>query len=303
MHAGLVTLCALATLTGAQGARYLANEERPPSSSEPFAPSREAAPFLSLGYRELAADLLFFRLVGYVGGREHTPDGVASLVEAVQAMDPRHKRIYEWGALAMMFSERLATQRSRGSEEVRNRTFLRAIALLERGERQFPDEYKFPKLAGEVYLVDLVTEDAAERRRWDEAGVALLDRAVRKPNAPASLGTWIAQLRTKLGQKERAKNELRELLLITDDEKARGELLEKLAELEGTDSAEVASEILEARKQFEAQWRADRPYMPASLYILIGPTPKPGFDPVDLATGGRELVGTELVAPVEPLQP
>ena len=110
-------------------------------------------------------------------------------------------------------------------------------------------------------------------------------------------------LRTKLGQQERARKELRELILITDDEKARRELIEKLAELEGTDSAEVASEIFEARKRFEAEWLADRPYMPASLYILIGPTPKPGFDPADLATGGRELVGTDLVAPVEPMQP
>ena len=126
-------------------------------------------------------------------------------------MDPRHKKIYEWGALAMMFANRRYSKNEL-PVELRNRTYLRAIELLERGEREYPRDYKFPKLAGEVYLVDLVTEDPAERRRWDEAGVALLDRAVRKPNAPASLGTWIAQLRTKLGQKERAKNELRELL-------------------------------------------------------------------------------------------
>jgi len=296
MHPGLVSLCALATIAGAQGARALAAQERPPDHSEPFAPSPTAAPFLSLGYREVAADLLFFRLVGYVGGKDYTADGVASLAEAVQAMDPRHRKIYEWGALAMMLA-------ARKDNQIDNATFLRAVKLLERGELQFPTEFKYPELAGEVYLVDLQTKDPAQRRQWDELGVELLNRAVRKPNAPASLGTWVAQLRTKLGQKERAKKELRELIQITDDEKALGDLIAKLAELENVDSADVALEVLDARKRFEAQWRHDRPYMPQSLYILIGPTPKPGFDPEDLATGGRDLVGADFVDVLEPVVP
>lgn len=106
MRPALVSLCGLVTIATAQAARFIANEERATEVAEPFAPSPQAAPFLSLGYRELAADLMFFRLVGYVGGKDYSAEGVASLVEATHAMDPRHKKIYEWGALAMMFAAR-----------------------------------------------------------------------------------------------------------------------------------------------------------------------------------------------------
>lgn len=288
----VVSLCALASIATAQAARWSANEERSTEISDPYAPSPEAAPFLTLGYRELAADLMFFRLVGYVGGKDYSAEGVASLVEAVHAMDPRHKKIYEWGALAMMLA-------ARKDPDNDNAVFLRAIKLLEDGQREFPTEYKYPELAGQCYLVDLHTQDAAQRRAWDEAGAAQLNRAIRMPGAPSSLGTMVATIRTKLGQRERAIRELKEMLLITDDAGAKASLLEKLGELEGTDSVELAAEILEERRKFEKQWSRDRPYMPPGLYILVGPRPRPGFDPADLATGGRDLLGADFVKPAD----
>jgi tetratricopeptide (TPR) repeat protein len=292
MRPVVVSLAAFATLAGAQTAKYFAGEEQPAEIVEPFAPSPDAAPLMSLGYRELAADLLFFRLVGYVGGRDYTGDGVASLVEAVHAMDPHHKKIYEWGALAMMMS-------ARKDQKTDNAIFLRAIKLLDDAQREFPTEYKYAELAGQCYLVDLHTTDPAQRRAWDEAGAAHLNRAIRMPGAPSNLATMVAHIYTKLGKQERAKQELREMLLITDDTDARASLLAKLAELENADSADVAAEVFEERNKFDRQWHRDRPYVPASLYILIGPRPAPGFDLGDLATGGRDLVGDDFVKPVE----
>ncbi len=288
----VVSLCALASLATAQAARSIANEERSVEVVDPYAPSPESAPFLSLGYRELGADLMFFRLVGYVGGKDYSAEGVASLVEAVHAMDPRHKKIYEWGALAMMLA-------ARKDQHTDNAVFLRAIKLLEEGQREFPTEYRYPELAGQCYLVDLHTQDVAQRRAWDEAGAAQLNKAIRLPGAPSNLATMVATIHTKLGKRERAIRELKEMLLITDDDGARANLLDKLAELEGTDSAELAAEIFEERRKFETQWRHERPYMPAGLYILVGPHGKPGFDPADLATGGRDLVGADVVKPAD----
>lgn len=261
---------------------------------EPYAPGPEAARILSLGYNELGADLLFFRLVGYFGDK-HGADGIASLVEAIVTLDPYFYKAYVWGSQAMVHGG--------VTKDIERDHYLRAIKVLERGALAFPADPTIPRMAGEIYLLDLKTDNAVERRAWDDAGTALLETAVRKPNAPAELGTYIAHLRSKLGQQDRAKSGLRELILITDDISARQALLEKLAELEGSDSADVASEVLEERRQFEAKWRRERPYIPASLYILIGPTPRPGFDPADLATGGRDLVGADFVAPIEPLAP
>ena len=284
MRPWLVVLASLAILAGAQGVRVLAQQERDQSGNEePFAPSAAAAPVVSLGYRELAADLLFFRLVGYFGGSDATALGVAGLVEAIVAMDPNFRKIYEWGGRAMVATH----------DKVDNALAMRAIRILEAGIAIYPDDYKLPKLAGEMYLFDLQTKDPAQKREWNERAARLLESAIRKPGAPASIATLVAHLRSKLGQHQRAVDGLREMLLITSDEQARQQLLDKLAELEHTDSAEVASELFAARKQFEATWRRERPSMPPSMYLIIGPVAKRGFDLGELATGGRELVDAQ----------
>jgi hypothetical protein len=295
----LVLIGAFAAIAGAQGARELANDARAKTTAdEPLAPSPGAAPIVSLGYRELAADLLFFRLVGYFGGSEYTAGGVAALVEAIVAMDPRHPKGYEWGGRAIV-----ASRRERGLD---NAIAMRAIRVLEIGAGMYPDNYNIPMLAGQIYLFDLETKDEAERRRWNEQAARLIETAVRRPNAPAGAATLAAHLRSKLGQHQRAVDSLREMMLITTDERAREELLEKLAELEHTDSAELAAELVLARRQFEATWKRERPSMRPSMYLVIGPIPPPGFDMGELATGGHDLIdlhGFErLESPSDPAQ-
>jgi hypothetical protein len=155
-------------------------------------------------------------------------------------------------------------------------------------------------LAGEIYTQDLETDDPAQRRAWDERGTALTESAIRKPGAPQQAATWVAFMQTKLGQRDRAIRNLHELLLVTRDDDARKRMLAKLAELENTDSAELAGEIFEERKKLDASWLRDRPGLPASMYILLGPRIAPGFDMTDLSTGGADLAGSK---PVERLPP
>jgi hypothetical protein len=85
------------------------------------------------------------------------------------------------------------------------------------------------------------------------------------------------------------------MLLITNDTAARRRILDKLAELSHQNADELAAEILEARRRFDAAWARDRPAVPASMYLLIGPRPRSGFDLRDLATGGGDLVGEQLL--------
>jgi hypothetical protein len=274
-------------------ARVAAEAEAPRVlSDEPYAPAPDTAPVVMLGYRELAADLLFLRLKGYFGGSESTANGVASLVEAIAALDPQFHRIYEWGARAI-------TLASRG---VDNAIFLRALAVLDAGARQFPDDWKLPYLAGEIYTQDLKTTDPAQRRAWDERGTLLTESAIRKPNAPIEAATWAATMRTRLGQHQRAVDGLREMLLTTSDEAARARLLAKLADLEHDAASELAAELQEARHRFEAAWYATRPAVPASMYLLLGPPRSPRFDLADLAAGGRDLVGTQDIERLEPVE-
>jgi hypothetical protein len=288
----IVAIVAIVALGGARVARVAAEQDTPAVLADaPYAPAPRTAALVTLGYRELAADLLFLRLKGYFGGSESTAGGIAALVEAIIALDPHHHRIYEWGARAI-------TLASRG---VDNAAYLRAIAVLEAGARQFPGDWKLPYLASEIYTQDLQTQDPAQRRAWDERGTSLTESAIRKPNAPAEAATWAATMRTRLGQHQRAIDGLREMLLVTDDATARARLLAKLADLEHESAGELAGELLLARHRFEAAWRATRPAVPASMYLLLGPPLSPGFDLGQLATGGHDLVGAQPIERVEPL--
>ena len=179
-------------------------------------------------------------------------------------------------------------------------SFLRALAVLEKGITIFPDDWKLPYLAGQIYTQDLVTTDPKQQRAWDERGTLLTESAIRKPGAPLEAATWVAFMRTKLGQRERAITDLRELLLVTRDESSRKEMIDKLAKLADSDSTEIAAEVYEQRKMFDAGWQRDRPTIPPTMYLLLGPRVQPGFDMTNLATGGRDLVTT---APPEKLEP
>ena len=292
----LAATCALVAVLGlgaARLARDTAEREAPAVlADEPYAPAPETAPIVALGYRELFADLLFLRLKGYFGGSENTANGIAGLVEAIVALDPQFQRIYEWGARAITLARR----------GLDNAGYLRAVAVLEIGAQQFPSDWRLPYLAGEIYTQDLQTTNAAERRAWDERGTLLTESAIRKPNAPAAAATWAATMRTRLGQRQRAIDGLREMLLVTDDAKARARLLAKLAELEDDSTNELASELLEARRRFETAWQRTRPAVPASMYVLLGAPLAPGFDLAGLATGGRDLVGTQDIERAEPVE-
>lgn len=281
MKPGPTVAAAIALIAAAQGARALARDlETGKLVEEPYAPSPAAAPFVSLGYRELAADLLVARVMPYFGGTDNTAEGVAGLCEAIVATDPQLRPMYEWCARAMTLAR----------SGVDRGTYLRALALLEQGARELPDDWRIPYTAGQIYMLDLKTDDPAQRREWDERGARLLEAAVRKPGAPGDAATTAAVLRTKLGQRQRAIDGLREMLLVTADDLARRRILDKLAELSKADADAIAAELLEARKRFDAAWRRERPAVSASMYILLGPRPAPGFDLRELATGGRDLV-------------
>jgi hypothetical protein len=180
-------------------------------------------------------------------------------------------------------------------------TYHRAIDVLERGAAAFPNDWKLPFLAGQIYTQDLQTKDPAERRQWDEKGTLLIESAIRKPGAPAEAAGWVSMMRTKFGQNQRAIEGLHEILLVTTDDKARRALIEKLAQLEHQDADEIAGELFEEREKFVRRWRDHRPALPSTMYVLLGDQLAPGFDLTDLATGGRDLVGSEGIERLEPL--
>lgn len=287
-----VVLAVFAFGTARVARTTLVAERRAQAETRPFVPSSTAAPFVSLGYREMFSDLLFVRLRGYFGGDQSTPTGIAELCEAIVALDPRFHRTYEYCAHAMTVSWK----------QMDNDIYLRALALLDRGMREFPADWRLPYLAGQIYTQDLVTDDPAQRRDWDERGTLLIESAIRKPGAPASAAAYAAIMRTKFGQHQRAVEGLREVLLLTTDAKARQALIERLAELEQRDAEEIAGELYEARRVLNAAWQRDRPMLPFTWYVLLGARLPASFDLGALAMGDRELAIDLASERLEPLE-
>lgn len=287
----LVAAVALVSARIARSAAIEMSEQAEAGTSKPFVPSPAAAPFVSLGYREAAADLFYVRMIGHFIGEDSSGHGVADLAEAIVTLDPRFYRAYDHGANAMTLAKHGVDQA----------VYLRAIRVLEAGMTQFPQDWRMPYLAGQMYTQDLTTEDEAQKRAWDERGTLLVESAIRKPGAPSSAARWAATMRSKLGQRERAIAGLREMLLITQDDAARERLIKSLAEVAERDTDALAAEIYEERAKFEKQWRAERRTVPATMYLLLGPRILPGFDMTELATGGLDLYVDE-TEPVEPLE-
>jgi hypothetical protein len=284
---------ALALLVGARTLGAHANAQRaswPKSADLPWAPSAESAPYVSLGYRELLADFLWIRVIGYVGGDDDRAEGTRQLIEAIVRLDPMFERVYAWGGVAM---SAVNTQASTAD-------LLAAIRVLEQGMRLFPDNYEIPLRAGQIYTVELETTDPAQRREWDLAGARYLERAVRIPGAPRNVATFAAHLRTQLGQREKAVRDLRELIVYTKNPREREAMIQKLAELEAGDAAALDYELEVEADRFDHAWQATRPELPPSSFLVIGPPLAPTFRLEDLAVD-RDLIGTDDA--IEPLPP
>jgi hypothetical protein len=295
MRVAVALAIAAVSFGAARVARTAAKTEHDETTQpEPYAPSPSSAPFLSLGYREAVADLMFVRLRGYFGGQQMTADAVAAICESIISLDPRFHRVYEYCGGAISF---FAVTSRKADQAV----LLRAVTMLERGTREFPTDWRIPNLAGQIYTQDLQSDDPRQRRVWDEKGMLLIEAAIRKPGAPAELQDWAAVMRTKYGQQQRAIRDLREVLLWTSDQKAQRTLLARLAQLQNDSAEDIAGEIFVEKAAFEREWRAHRPFLPATWYALLGPRLELGFDPVDLATGGRDLVSAASAEPLEPL--
>lgn len=292
MRTGLVIGCALATLAVARIARESASDQLPVVDvATPYAPSPGTAAFVSLGYREAMADLLWVRLTGYFGGDRSTSHGVAGLVEAIITLDPKFYRAYEWGARAIMMAH----------YDVDQESYFTAIDVLDKGTAHFPDEWRFPNLEGQIYTQDLETDDDAQKDAWTSKGILLVETAIRKPGAPKDAAEWAAVMRTKRGEVEKARQGLEEVLAQTDDPELRDRLIKQLADLEGKNLEQLRYEQDREKRAFDQAWRRERPALPATMYILLGPH-QHGFDMGTLAVGGQDLVVPEEASTLEPLQ-
>jgi hypothetical protein len=227
-------------------------------------PAPALAPLWWLGYRELGAVVTWCRALIYYGG---AGDDVADyryltqFIDNVITLDPKFKAVYRWAGYAVTFQQSTPTQQE----------FLLSLRYLELGAERFPDDYEPFWLAGLRYRLDLRTDDPDQRRRWREKGAEYVEAAMQKPNAPEDLATLAAFFRSELGQKERAIQDLKERILMTQNPDAKERMLRHLQAL--TDEAETES-LRDSSEMLSREWKQNHPSLPLDMYLQLGPRGK-----------------------------
>ena len=193
-----------------------------------YLPSSRVLGFLSFGYENVLADLIWVKTVIYfsqqfVGLMSY--DHLEPLLDTVTDLDPRFEKAYIWGGGAFLYNGLSITPKSIGQS---NR-------LMEKGWSYFRNDVKKWRLSDEFWRIPfMIGFNYAVELREKEKGAPFIEAASKFEQAPSYVKGWASSLYEKIGQSSRALEILEEQLAI-----------ENLKEhLKLTDSAEVKEKIM-----------------------------------------------------------
>jgi hypothetical protein len=214
---------------------------------------------LAAGFEDLLADVYWLRTVQYYGLRKAYAmqtrfELLRPLVEITVTLDPRLEIAYRYGAIFL--AEPLPA--GAGQPEA-------AVALLERGLRAMPSNWRLAQQAGFFRFFYLHDAEGASR--------ALLE-ASRVPGAPFWLQTMAADVLARGGERELSRRIWTTMYQQAEEGAMRQNALANLHRLDALDRMDV---LQAAVKEFNR--RAGR--LPASLAELAasGLMPAPPVDP------------------------
>lgn len=286
MNRALPTALALAGLVLCQGiVRPEALAERdtwPTLESHKSIIIKHAHPVLG---REMTADILWAQTIVHYGSS--MVDGtefryLVPYLDAIIELDPRFKPVYRFAAYAVDTFQQGAA---------REQELLTSLEYLYKAMEEYPDDHEYPWIAGSRYFRDLRPEDPERAAMYKERGAALIEEAMRKPDAPASYAELASAFRSKLGQHEQAIANLKEKLLTAPDDESRAALLDRLRDT--YDVPDLAEELEAATRELQEAWQANLPYGSPSLFVILGERPDPVIE-FDRLANERDLFGADL---------
>jgi hypothetical protein len=185
------------------------------SSSKPklqqltYLPSGDYLRMASLGYRELAADLLWLQAIQVIGEQklsEEEGHWLYDAVDRITTLDPKFVRAYEAGSHALCILVVMPEKSNR---------------LLEKGMQHNPQEWKLPFLLGINYYFELAD---------DEKAAEAMAKAARLPGAPEGIARLAAKLFVSAKSPQQAVELLAKVYEETSDENIRKTLEIRLKE-------------------------------------------------------------------------
>jgi hypothetical protein len=174
-----------------------------------YLPSGDYLRMASLGYRELAADLLWLQAIQVMGERklsEEEGQWLYNAVDRITTLDPKFVRAYEAGSHALCILVVMPEKSNR---------------LLEKGMQHNPQEWKLPFLLGINYYFELAD---------DEKAAEAMAKAARLPGAPEGITRLAAKLFVSAKSPQQAVELLAKVYEETSDENIRKTLEIRLKE-------------------------------------------------------------------------
>lgn len=179
----LFLLAAGAAVVTLKGVTDRAVRTKLPGASIIYIPSGKFLKFATFGYRSLAADAIYLWAIQYYA----TPtiddrfDHLDHVFAIINELDPRYQDPYEVGALIAVegardvLSSTRDLSRGRGREDYARSLIQAALAILERGDANNPDQWVYAFDAGHVALMTLKDFALAEK---------YFERCMKIPGAP-----------------------------------------------------------------------------------------------------------------------
>jgi tetratricopeptide (TPR) repeat protein len=163
-----------------------------------YLPSGEYLRMASLGYRELAADILWLQVIQVMGEKklsEEEGQWLYHAVDRITTLDPKFVRAYEAGSHALCILVLMPEESNR---------------LLEKGMRHNPQEWMLPFLLGINYYFEVGDDEKAAEAM-----------AARLPGAPERLLNLAAKLFVSAKSPQQAVELLAKVYEETSDENVR----------------------------------------------------------------------------------
>jgi hypothetical protein len=175
-----------------------------------YLPSGRNTKALTLGFSNLAADVLWIRAVSYFGGHVLTDSEypwLYRILVQVVTLDPTFQYPYLFGGMALALKPESADE---------------SIAMLSRGMTNYPGDWRYPFYLG---------FNAFYNQRDPERAAGLMLYASSLPGSPAYLPRLAASLLAETGRVQAAVRFLETMAEGTRDESARSSILRKIEDL------------------------------------------------------------------------
>ncbi len=230
-------------LGGIQGPLIARSNARPKLQQFTYLPSGDYLRMASLGYREIAADLLWLQAIQVMGERKLSEEAGRWLYHAldrITTVDPKFVRAYEAGSHALCILVVMPEESNR---------------LLEKGMRYNPQEWVLPFLLGINYFFEMGD---------DEKAAEAMAKAAHLPGAPERLMNLAARLFVSAKSPQQAVELLAKAYEEATDENVRQMLEARLKET-------IVERDIQILEEAVRQYQITHTRQPDRLEDLVGP--------------------------------